>query len=199
MPPRSPRKRLEPQFGDRIRLGVLTEEITPEVVDEVLELTGRAERRRRLLPARAVVYFLCQDAYVRGVKVLGILHDLRESLETVAGQIACVISGTSQRVPYLTVQSGKPATESLDCCLSRSQALRLWYDGSFWDALQREERIGGRNPPLHRGCSMHRIPRAHPCPRIPRHSLRHKVTRPAQSAHVNPRPVAVWPEPKEQP
>jgi hypothetical protein len=56
--PRSPRRRLEPQFGDRIRLGVLTEEITPEVVDEVLELTGRVERRRRLLPARAVVYFV---------------------------------------------------------------------------------------------------------------------------------------------
>ncbi|QCD53526.1 transposase domain-containing protein [Streptomyces hawaiiensis] len=54
--PRSPRRRLEPQFGDRIRLCVLTEEITPEVVDEVLELTGSAERRRRLLPARAVVY-----------------------------------------------------------------------------------------------------------------------------------------------
>jgi hypothetical protein len=31
---RSPRARLEPQFGERIRLGVLTEEITPEVVDE---------------------------------------------------------------------------------------------------------------------------------------------------------------------
>ena len=37
---------------------MLTEEITPEVVDEVLELTGRVERRRRLLPARAVVYFV---------------------------------------------------------------------------------------------------------------------------------------------
>ncbi|MFH8387768.1 IS4 family transposase [Kitasatospora sp. NPDC018058] len=46
------------RFGDEIRLGVLTEEITPEVVDELLELTGRAERRRRLLPARAVVYFV---------------------------------------------------------------------------------------------------------------------------------------------
>ncbi|MFD7137519.1 transposase domain-containing protein [Streptomyces sp. NPDC059894] len=49
---------MEPQFGDRIRLGVLTEEITPEVVDDVLELTGRVERRRRLLSARAVVYFV---------------------------------------------------------------------------------------------------------------------------------------------
>ncbi|MEU9290659.1 transposase domain-containing protein [Streptomyces sp. NPDC048275] len=58
MSPASPRRPLEPQFGDRIRLGVLTEEITPEVVDEVLELTGRAGRRRRLLPARAVVCFV---------------------------------------------------------------------------------------------------------------------------------------------
>ncbi|MFD1277570.1 transposase domain-containing protein [Streptomyces kaempferi] len=28
------------------------------MVDEVLGLTGRAERRRRLLPAHAVVYFV---------------------------------------------------------------------------------------------------------------------------------------------
>ncbi|MEU1276631.1 transposase domain-containing protein, partial [Streptomyces sp. NPDC005799] len=58
MSPRSPRRGREPQFGDWIRLGVLTEEITPEVVNEVLELTGKVERRRRLLPARAVVYFV---------------------------------------------------------------------------------------------------------------------------------------------
>ena len=55
---RSSRERTEGQFGDRIRLGVLTEEITPEEVDEVLESTGRFERRRRVLPARAVVYFV---------------------------------------------------------------------------------------------------------------------------------------------
>ncbi|MFC9630846.1 hypothetical protein ACFTY8_16480 [Streptomyces mirabilis] len=42
MSPRSPRRGREPQFGDRIRLGVLTDEITPEAVDEVLELTGTA-------------------------------------------------------------------------------------------------------------------------------------------------------------
>ncbi|WP_442818844.1 transposase domain-containing protein [Streptomyces sp. NBC_01320] len=33
-------------------------EITPEVVDEVRELTSRVECRRRLLPDRAVVYFV---------------------------------------------------------------------------------------------------------------------------------------------
>lgn len=93
--------------------------------------------------------------------------------------------------PYLTVQSREPAAESLDRCLSRRLTLRLRYDGSFWDALHGEERIGGRNCLLHRSRSTHRIPRAHLRPHVPRHSLRHRVTRPAQSAHVYPRPVAV--------
>jgi hypothetical protein len=40
VPVRSPRAKLEPQFGDQIRLGVLKDEITPEAVDEILALTG---------------------------------------------------------------------------------------------------------------------------------------------------------------
>lgn len=79
---------------------------------------------------------------------------------------------------------GGEGTGSATCCASSpAAAIRPWlpppcprrrqpslpftatrYDGSFWDALQREERIGGRNPTLHRGRSTHRIPRAHPCP-----------------------------------
>ena len=39
-------------------LGVLTRDIPPELVDEVIGLSGCAERRRRLLPARAVIYFV---------------------------------------------------------------------------------------------------------------------------------------------
>ena len=39
-------------------LGILTAEITPELVDEVIDLCGCREKRRRLLPARAVVYFV---------------------------------------------------------------------------------------------------------------------------------------------
>jgi hypothetical protein len=46
------------RFGEHVRLGVLTEEISPGLVDEVVELAGCGERRRRLLPARAVVYFV---------------------------------------------------------------------------------------------------------------------------------------------
>jgi Insertion element 4 transposase N-terminal/Transposase DDE domain len=41
-----------------VDLGVLTSEITPELVDEVIDLSGCREKRQRLLPARAVVYFV---------------------------------------------------------------------------------------------------------------------------------------------
>ena len=41
-----------------VDLGVLTSEITPELVDEVIDLSGCREKRQRLLPARAVMYFV---------------------------------------------------------------------------------------------------------------------------------------------
>src|SRR5258707_5035565 len=40
-----------------VGLGVLTGEIGPELVDRVIELAGCREKRRRLLPARTVMYF----------------------------------------------------------------------------------------------------------------------------------------------
>jgi hypothetical protein len=48
----------ESEKGLPLRLGVLTEQIPPALVDEVVVLAGRRERRCRLLPARAVVYFV---------------------------------------------------------------------------------------------------------------------------------------------
>jgi len=47
-----------PPITDRIALGALTSTFPPELVDRVVEQTGRAEQRRRLLPARVVVYFV---------------------------------------------------------------------------------------------------------------------------------------------
>ncbi|WP_443050791.1 transposase domain-containing protein, partial [Streptomyces sp. H27-D2] len=47
------------RFSDRIALGVLTRAFPPELVDEVVVVgCGRTEERRRLLPARVVVYFV---------------------------------------------------------------------------------------------------------------------------------------------
>jgi hypothetical protein len=49
---------LADRLTDRIGLGVLTRLVHRDLVDEVLADTGRTERRRRLLPARVVVYFV---------------------------------------------------------------------------------------------------------------------------------------------
>lgn len=46
------------RLTDRIGLGVLTRVVRQDLVDEVLVETGRVEKRRRLLPARVVVYFV---------------------------------------------------------------------------------------------------------------------------------------------
>ncbi|MCL8015871.1 transposase domain-containing protein [Streptomyces sp. AS02] len=48
----------ELRFGEHVRLGVLTEITTPQAVDEVIERAGAREKRRRLVPARAVMYFV---------------------------------------------------------------------------------------------------------------------------------------------
>ncbi|HZD68894.1 MAG TPA: transposase domain-containing protein [Actinomycetes bacterium] len=47
-----------PPITNRIALGALTHTFPLELVDRVIEQTGRAEQRRRLLPARVVVYFV---------------------------------------------------------------------------------------------------------------------------------------------
>ncbi|PND54066.1 IS4 family transposase, partial [Mycobacterium sp. ENV421] len=46
------------RLTDRVGLGVLTRLVHRDLVDDVLAETGRTERRRRLLPARVVVYFV---------------------------------------------------------------------------------------------------------------------------------------------
>ena len=48
----------EGRLTDRIGLGVLTRLVHRDLVDEVLADTGRTERRRRLLPARVVMYYV---------------------------------------------------------------------------------------------------------------------------------------------
>lgn len=56
--PGQSRSSSDERLPDRIAIGVLTKTFPPELIDEVLAATGRAERRKRLLPARVVVYFV---------------------------------------------------------------------------------------------------------------------------------------------
>src|SRR5256886_4799307 len=51
---------------DRISIGVLTRVFTPELVDAAVEDAGAREQRRRLLPARLMVYFVLALWLFRG-------------------------------------------------------------------------------------------------------------------------------------
>ncbi|CAL9600343.1 hypothetical protein SUDANB6_05438 [Streptomyces sp. enrichment culture] len=62
--------------GQRVRIGILTKVFTAELVDAAIAKHDRAKRRRRLLPARLVVYFilaLClfaRESYEEVLRVL---------------------------------------------------------------------------------------------------------------------------------
>jgi len=51
---------------DRVSIGALTKTFPPELVDQVVDTTGTREIRRRLLPARLVVYFVLALWLFRG-------------------------------------------------------------------------------------------------------------------------------------
>jgi len=46
------------RLTDRVGIGILTRVVSRDLVDEVLNSTGKQEKRSRLLPARVVVYYV---------------------------------------------------------------------------------------------------------------------------------------------
>jgi hypothetical protein len=69
---------------DKVALGVLTRLITRELVEEVLAETGRREQRKRLLPARAVVYFVLALALFYGDSYEEVMRKLVQGLSWLA-------------------------------------------------------------------------------------------------------------------
>ncbi len=75
---------------DRVSVGALTKAFPPELVDRIVETTDTCEVRRRLLPARLVVYFVlalwlfwgrnCGYGQVLGKLVNGLYHRRRGEL-----------------------------------------------------------------------------------------------------------------------
>ena len=81
---------------DRISVGVLTRTFPPDLVDEVVEATGTREQRRRLLPARLMVYFVLALWLFRGrncgygqvmAKLADGLYHRRRAGDLLAGQL----------------------------------------------------------------------------------------------------------------
>ena len=81
----------EAEKGLPLRLGVLTEQIPPALVDEAVAEAGRVQRRCRLLPARAVVYFVLGLCLFSGADSAGppgyrsVLRSLTNGLRHVCG------------------------------------------------------------------------------------------------------------------
>jgi hypothetical protein len=78
-------------------VGVLTRAFPPEPVDEVIEVTGTREQRRRLLPARLMVYFVLALWLFRGrncgygqvmAKLADGLYCQRRGADLLAGRLA---------------------------------------------------------------------------------------------------------------
>ncbi|MFD7628993.1 IS4 family transposase [Streptomyces sp. NPDC059851] len=69
------------RLSDRIALGLLTRVFPPELVDEVIEQCGRVEQRRRLLPARVVVYFVLAMCLFSGQGYEEVARLLTQGLE----------------------------------------------------------------------------------------------------------------------
>lgn len=69
---------------DKIALGVLTRLITRELVEDVLAVTGRAEQRKRLLPARVTVYFVLALALFSGDSYEEVMRKLVQGLSWLA-------------------------------------------------------------------------------------------------------------------
>jgi hypothetical protein len=81
---------------DRISIGVLTRAFPPDLVDEVIEVTGTREQRRRLLPARLMMYFVLALWLFRGrnsgygqvmAKLADGLYHQRRGADLLAGQL----------------------------------------------------------------------------------------------------------------
>src|SRR5271156_5437684 len=54
------------RLPDRVSIGVLTRVFTAELVDAAVDAAGAREQRRRLLPARLVMYFVLALWLFRG-------------------------------------------------------------------------------------------------------------------------------------
>lgn len=82
---------------DRVSIGALTRSFPPELVDRVIAETGAGEQRRRLLPARLVMYFVlalwlfrgpnCGYGRVMTKLVDGLYHRRRAEVFLASGRI----------------------------------------------------------------------------------------------------------------
>ena len=73
------------RLSDHVSIGVLTRVFPPELVDRVVVEAGRREQRRRLLPARVVVYYVLGMALFADASYEEVMRQLVEGLAWESG------------------------------------------------------------------------------------------------------------------
>lgn len=68
------------RLSDRIAIGLLTRTFPPELVDRIVEESGRSGQRHRLLPPRVVVYFVLAMCLFSGKGYEEVVRLLTEGL-----------------------------------------------------------------------------------------------------------------------
>jgi hypothetical protein len=144
-------------------LGVLTWVYPPDLVDRVVAACGRAEQRRRRLPARLVVYFVLALALFSPASYLEVLRHLTEGLRDLGRWGSWRMPAKSSRfrarerlgaepLRVLFAATARPlATPSTPGAFWRGLRL-MAVDGSCWDAADTpaNDKEFGR-PGTHRG------------------------------------------------
>lgn len=141
-----------PRLTDHISLGVVTKVVPKQVVDAVLEETGRQSRRQRQLPARVMVYYAIALAFYMEASTGEVLRCLLEGLRWLAwkegGALAVTgKSGISQARSRLGEAPLRVLAEKLVTPQAKPETKGAWYrdwrlvsiDGSTLDVADTAE------------------------------------------------------------
>jgi Transposase DDE domain. len=141
------------RLSDRIAIGLLTRTFPPELVDQVITQTGKTGERNRLLPPRAVVYFVLAMCLFTGQGYEEVARLLTEGLAWAAHwsrpwQVPTTAAISRARVK-LGVEPMKALFEHVAKPLARPATAGAWYrrwhvlaiDGTTFDVPDSDENV----------------------------------------------------------
>jgi hypothetical protein len=139
------------RLTDHISLGVIAKAFPASVIEEILDRTGRASRRRRRLPAPVVMYYVIALALYMEVSYGEVLRCLMEGLRWLSWPAVAVAgkSGISQARTRLGVEPVRQLYEQVVQPIARAETKGAWYgrlrlvslDGSTLDVADVAENM----------------------------------------------------------
>ncbi|WP_030059330.1 MULTISPECIES: IS4 family transposase [Streptomyces] len=152
------------RLSDRIAIGLLTRTFPPELVDRIVEESGKSGQRQRLLPPRVVVYFVLAMCLFSGQGYEEVARLLTEGLAWARRWSGSWQVPTTAAISRARVKLGPEPLKALFAEVARPMATAStsgsWYgswrvmaiDGTTFDIPDSEENAArfGR-PKTHRG------------------------------------------------